>query len=88
MNKLRIALPYVAILLGVITIAAGIFAIVQGRTAKDEVRDKLGAQNITLTDDAAAIVPGAEPGAASTIPSRLKPWRRSSTLTPSRRPAG
>lgn len=63
MNKLRIALPYVAILLGVITIAAGIFAIVQGRTAKDEVRDKLGAQNITLTDDAAAIVPGAEPGA-------------------------
>lgn len=63
MNKIRIALPYVAIVLGVVTIVAGIFALMQGANAKDEVRDKLAAQNITLTDDAAEIAPGAEPGA-------------------------
>ena len=63
MNKLRIALPYVAIVLGVVTILAGVFAILQGADAKSDVRDKLAAQSITLTDDAGEIVPGAEPGA-------------------------
>lgn len=63
MHRLRITLPYVAIALGVVTILAGVFAILQGANAKSDVRDKLGAQNITLTDDAAEIVPGAEPGA-------------------------
>ena len=63
MHKLRIALPYVAIVLGVITILAGIYAILQGSSAKDDVTDKLAAQSITLTDDAGEIVPDAEPGA-------------------------
>lgn len=63
MNRLRIVLPYVAIALGVITIFAGIYALLQGANAKSDVRDKLADQNITLTDDAAEIVEGAEPGA-------------------------
>ena len=63
MHKLRIALPYVAIALGVVTIVAGIYAILQGASAKDDVTDKLAAQSINLTDDAAEIVPGAKPGA-------------------------
>jgi hypothetical protein len=53
----------VAIALGVVTIFAGIYAFMQGADAKDDVRTKLAAQNITLTDDAADIVEGAEPGA-------------------------
>lgn len=63
MNRLRIALPYVAIALGAVTILAGVFAILQGANAKSDVRDKLRVQNIRLTDDAGEIVPGAEPGA-------------------------
>lgn len=63
MHRLRIALPYVAIALGVVTILGGIYAFFQGASAKGDVTDKLAAQNITLTDDAAEIVPGAEPGA-------------------------
>jgi hypothetical protein len=67
-HKLRIALPYVAILLGVITIGAGIFAITQGASAKSDVESKLQDQNITLPDDAAEIVEGAEPGAVVDSP--------------------
>jgi hypothetical protein len=68
MQKLRIALPYVAIVLGVITIAAGIFAINQGLSAKNDVESKLQDQNITLTDDAPDIVEGAEAGAVVDTP--------------------
>lgn len=63
MHKLRITLPYVAVVLGAVTILAGIYAITQGASAKSDVREKLAAQNITHTDDAPEIVPGAEPGA-------------------------
>jgi hypothetical protein len=67
-NKIRIALPYVAIVLGVITIVAGIYAISEGSSAKNDVQDKLGEQNITLTEDAGEIVPGAQPGAVVDTP--------------------
>ena len=67
-NKVRIVLPYVAIVLGVVTIAAGLYAISEGAGAKSDVEDKLGEQNITLPDDAAEIVPGAEPGAVVDSP--------------------
>ena len=68
MQKLRIALPFVAIVLGVITIAAGIYAIVEGASAKSDVEDKLQDQNITLPDDAAEVVEGAKPGAVVDTP--------------------
>ena len=68
MQKLRIALPYIAIVLGVITIGAGIFAIGEGASAKSDVQDKLQEQSITLPDDAGEIVEGAEPGAVVDTP--------------------
>jgi hypothetical protein len=68
MQRLRIALPYVAIVLGVITIVAGIYAITQGFSAKDDVEGKLQDQNITLPDDAPEIVEGAEAGAVVDTP--------------------
>jgi hypothetical protein len=67
-HKLRIALPYVAIVLGVITIGAGIFAITEGASAKSDVESKLDDQSITLPEDAGEIVPGAEPGAVVDTP--------------------
>jgi len=75
-HRLRIALPYVAVMLGVITICAGIFAITQGASAKSDVESKLQEQNITLPDDAAEIVEGAEPGAVVDTPLRAVRHRR------------
>jgi len=40
------------VILGVVFVAAGIFMVTEGRTAKAEVRDAIAAENITVSDDA------------------------------------
>lgn len=52
-----------SIVLGVIVIIGGIYAIVRGFDARETVKDKLEEQSITLPEDAPDIVPGAEAGA-------------------------
>ena len=72
MHRMRLVLPYIAIVLGVITIGAGIYAFIEGSSAKDDVQGTLGEQNITLPDDAAEIVPGANPGAVVDSPTEAE----------------
>ncbi|HEX7165994.1 MAG TPA: hypothetical protein VF230_03340 [Acidimicrobiales bacterium] len=56
------AFPIALMVLGLVFVAGGGYAVFRGLDAKEQVRDELVAQNITLPEDAKELV-GATPGA-------------------------